>query len=233
VKRRTLLASLAAAPLAYLAVGASAVGLKAAELDWGLGRRVLFLTDLHIHGEWRMPALGEYDLVLVGGDTYDEWARDLQAVAEALGQLRGPKIAVLGNHEHWAARRIPLSAGVRALEEAGVHVLRDDWVQVGSLRIFGLDWREDPRSYPAVKDADVVLVHSPDAFHSAVGGLYLAGHTHCGHWCLPWGGAVFTNSAFGYTCGLYKRGTAAMYVSAGLGGTWPRVFCPREVVVVY
>ena len=52
MKRRTLLASLAAAPLAYLAVGAGAVGIKATELDWGLGRRVLFLTDLHIHGEW-------------------------------------------------------------------------------------------------------------------------------------------------------------------------------------
>jgi len=57
-------------------------------------------------------------------------------------------------------------------------VLADDWVQLGGLRIHGLDWREDPRSYPTAADADVVLVHSPDAFQAARRGVYLAGHTH-------------------------------------------------------
>ena len=56
--------------------------------------------------------------------------------------------------------------------------LANDWVQLSGLRIYGLDWREDPRSYPAAADADVVLVHSPDAFQAARQGVYLAGHTH-------------------------------------------------------
>jgi hypothetical protein len=60
----------------------------------------------------------------------------------------------------------------------GVHVLADDWVQLGGLRIHGLDSREDPRNYPATADADVVLVHSPHAFQAARQGIYLAGHTH-------------------------------------------------------
>jgi len=56
--------------------------------------------------------------------------------------------------------------------------LANDWVQLGGLRIHGLDWRENPRSYPAAADADVVLVHSPDAFQAARRGVCLTGHTH-------------------------------------------------------
>lgn len=57
-------------------------------------------------------------------------------------------------------------------------MLVDDWVQLGGLRIHGLDWRGDLRSYPAAADAGVVLVHSPDAFQAARRGVYLAEHTH-------------------------------------------------------
>lgn len=200
-------------------------------LDLGLGRRVLHLTDLHLHGPASLD-LPEYDLLLIGGDTYDRLTPGVEVVEDVLGGLRGPKVAVLGNHEYWDQGRIPLREGLRALEEAGVHVLRDDWVQIGGLRIYGLDWREDPRDYPPVKDADVVLVHSPDAFQSAVEGLYLAGHTHGGQLCLPGGFPVVTNSFFGYTRGLYKRVAATMYVSGGAGELLPRVFCDREVVLV-
>ncbi|MFN7106430.1 MAG: metallophosphoesterase, partial [Pyrobaculum sp.] len=121
---------------------------------------------------------------------------------------------------------------VRALEEAGVHVLIDDWTSIGGLKIFGLDWREDPRTYPQVRDADVVLAHSPDAFHNAVGGLYLAGHTHGGQICLPKNVPIVTNSVYGYTWGLYKRGDAVMYTSRGVGEMFPRLFCSREYVLV-
>ncbi|ACB40095.1 metallophosphoesterase [Pyrobaculum neutrophilum] len=200
-------------------------------LELGLGRRVAFLSDLHIHAQRRLE-LPPYDILLIGGDTYDELTPDLAAVAETLRRLPGPKIAVLGNHERWASRWIPLRRGVAALEEAGVHVLADDWVQIGGLRIYGLDWRDDPRDYPPVKDADVVLVHSPDAFHTAAGGLYLAGHTHGGHICLPGNVPLYTNSRFGYTWGLYRRGGALMYVTRGAGEMTPRAFCSREAVMV-
>ncbi|AFA38528.1 putative phosphohydrolase [Pyrobaculum oguniense TE7] len=230
VLRRALLAS--AAGLALLGVvGVGLVRRVVTVLDLGLGRRVLHLTDLHIHGLTYLN-LPDYDLLLIGGDTYDKLTPGAEVVVGVLGGLRGPKVAVLGNHEYWDRGRIPLGEGIRALEEAGVHVLRDDWVQIGGLRIFGLDWREDPRDYPPVKDADIVLVHSPDAFQSAVGGLYLAGHTHGGQFCLPGGIPAVTNSFFGYVRGLYKRGEAVMYVSGGAGEMLPRVFCDREVVLV-
>lgn len=213
------------------AVGAASVGVELRRLDLGLGRRVVFVSDLHIHGVSGLE-LPEYDVLLIGGDIYDRNTPGAWAVVEALAPLRGPKIAVLGNHEYWDRRRVPLGEGLRALEEAGVHVLRDDWVQVGPLRVHGLDWRDDPRTYPAVRDADVVLVHSPDAFQQAVGGLYLAGHTHGGQFCLPGGVPLITNSYYGYTQGIYRRGEAVMYVSRGVGEMLPRLWCNREVVLI-
>ncbi|RFA97519.1 metallophosphoesterase [Pyrobaculum aerophilum] len=216
---------------ALAAAGVAVVNTATRILDLGLGRRIVFISDLHLHRVEKYD-LPSYDLLLIGGDTYDRNTPGPHVVVETLSQLRGPKVAVLGNHEYWDMRRIPLREGLKALEEAGVHVLRDDWVQIGGLRIYGLDWREDPRAYPAVKDADIVLVHSPDAFQNAVNGLYLAGHTHGGQFCLPGGVPLITNSHFGYTYGLYRRGNAVMYVTRGLGEILPRVWCDREVVIL-
>ncbi|MFN3805061.1 MAG: metallophosphoesterase [Pyrobaculum sp.] len=228
VGRRKALTFLISTAFLYGGVGALSVGEELTVLEMGVGRRLLFLTD--IHGVFKPPAV-EYDVVLIGGDTYDEWTPDLGPVVESLSKLRGPKIAVLGNHEHWT-KRISIRVGIKALEEAGVHVLVDDWTSAGGLKVFGLAWREDPRTYPPVRDADIVLAHSPDAFHNAVGGLYLTGHTHGGQFCLPKDIAVFTNSIYGYTWGLYRRGDAVMYTSRGVGEMWPRVFCSREYLLV-
>ncbi len=231
MRRRTFLALLAGAAASAAGLGTSHVDADLTQLNLGLGKRVVFISDLHLHGV-REVELPSYDLLLIGGDTYDEHTPSLDVVTATLEKLPGPKIAVLGNHEHWSRRKFPLRQGVKALEDAGVHVLVDDWTQVGGLKIHGLDWREDPRSYPAVADADVVLVHSPDAFQTAQRGLYLAGHTHGGQFCLPFNVAVYTNSHFGYTWGLYEREDAAMYVTRGFGEMLPRLFCRREVVLI-
>jgi len=229
VNRRTFLLLLGATAAAGLATPSA--GVDVTKIELGLGRKALFISDLHLHGAKALD-LPSYDLLLIGGDTYDEWTPGLEVVWETLAQLPGPKIAVLGNHEHWSQRKFPLRQGVKTLEDAGIYVLVDDWVQIGGLRIYGLDWREDPRSYPTVNDADVVLVHSPDAFQAARRGLYLAGHTHGGQFCLPPNVAIYTNSHFGYTWGLYRRENAVMYVTRGLGEMLPRLFCRREAVVI-
>ena len=232
VSRRKFLVLLAAGSLlASLTAGVTSVGVETSTVNMGVGRKVVFIADLHLHGARRLE-LPEYDLLLVGGDTYDEFTPSLDAVVETLGGLRGPKVAVLGNHEHWSSKKFSLREGIKALEGAGVHVLVDDWTHAAGLKIYGLDWREDPRDYPAAPDADIVLVHSPDAFHAARAGIYLAGHTHGGQLCLPRNVPLRTNSHFGYTWGLYRRGSAVMYVTRGLGEIAPRVFCDREVVVV-
>ncbi|WP_309544085.1 metallophosphoesterase [Pyrobaculum aerophilum] len=135
---------------ALAAAGVAVVNTATRILDLGLGRRIVFISDLHLHRVEKYD-LPSYDLLLIGGDTYDRNTPGPHVVVETLSQLRGPKVAVLGNHEYWDMRRIPLREGLKALEEAGVHVLRDDWVQIGGLRIYGLDWREDPRAIPLLK----------------------------------------------------------------------------------
>ncbi len=231
--RRRLLGLPAAAALA---AGLASSSLETTVLNLGVGRRVLFLADLHVHGPRPdiLSAVGglEYDVVLIGGDMYDEWTPDLDPLIDLLASLRGPKLAVLGNHEYWSSHRHPLRRAIARLEEAGVHVLVDDKVRLGSLTVVGLDWREDPRDYPLVRDADIVVVHSPDAFPRVGSSLVLAGHTHGGQICLPGSISVVTNSVYGYMWGLYTRGDAKMYVSRGLGEMVPvRAFCPRELVL--
>lgn len=231
MRRRAFLTLIGgAAAIVAAGIGAPLAGADVAELRLGLGKRVVFISDLHLHDVRRLD-LPPYDLLLIGGDTYDEKTPSLDVVVETLRRLPGPKVAVLGNHEHWSRGKFPMRQGVKALEDAGVHVLADDWVQLGGLRIHGLDWRENPRSYPAATDADVVLVHSPDAFQAARRGVYLAGHTHGGQICLPLNVPVYTISYFGYTWGLYRRGEAVMYVTRGLGEMFPRVYCRREIVI--
>ncbi len=47
----------------------------------------------------------EYDVLLIGGDMYDEWTPDLDPLVDLLASLRGPKLAVLGNHDYDEERR--------------------------------------------------------------------------------------------------------------------------------
>ncbi|MEM1925171.1 MAG: metallophosphoesterase [Pyrobaculum sp.] len=229
VSRRKALALSAAAVFIFGGVGAATVETELTVLDLGVGKRLLFLTD--IHGRLRTQPVLDYDVLLIGGDTYDEWTRDLSPLVESLSRLKGPKVAVLGNHEYMT-KTYTIREGVRALEEAGVHVLIDDWVYIGGLKIYGLDWRQDPRNYPPVRDADVVLAHSPDAFQNAETGIYLTGHTHGGQICLPKNRPIITNSAYGYTWGLYKKKDAVMYTSRGVGEMLPRVHCDRQQLLV-
>jgi predicted MPP superfamily phosphohydrolase len=244
---------LAAAALAAVAAGAwRGFSLTLTRLRYGLARRVLFLTDLHIHHRqptWLHVLLEETrpDLVLLGGDLWDELsprppAPALQVVEELTSWA--PVAAVLGNHEHWTARRggPGLEEAARLLEARGAVLLRDEAAWVGGLRVCGVDWRDRVDEYPAALNqlplgrCSIVLAHSPDVFHYASTGarlLYLAGHTHGGQVCLPGARSIRTNSVYGYTWGRYQRGKAVLYVSRGLGEMIPpRICCPREAVVI-
>ena len=66
--------------------------------------------------------------------------------------------------------------------------------------------------------------------------LFCTGHTHGGQICLPFYGALVTNSIKGkkYECGLYRLGQTEMYVSRGIGmiGIPVRFLAPPEVVLI-
>ena len=88
----------------------------------------------------------------------------------------------------------------------------------------------------------LLLFHSPDLIREAVDhqvDLYLGGHTHGGQLCLPFYGAIITNSMYGrrYAAGLFKEGDTRMYISRGVGfegGGLPRArfLCRPEIVSI-
>ena len=88
----------------------------------------------------------------------------------------------------------------------------------------------------------VLLYHSPELFHQAVGqgiDLYLCGHTHGGQVRLPIIGPLLTMSKLGrrYSMGHHQESRTHLYISRGIGFeglSAPRVrlFCPPEVTLV-
>ncbi len=214
------------------------------------GMRILLISDLHVHSpgkglvvEKAVEALGEPDIVVVAGDTWDEKTKRVGDVAETLEKLRGigrARVAVLGNHEHWAGEKriVDLGEGVAVLEENGFQVLRDATVEYRGIVIAGVDWSEELRPSTVeglASTATVLVAHTPDVFPyaSRYPVLVLAGHTHGGQYCLPGARSVITNSRHGYTWGVYREGRAVMVVSRGLGEMREsRIMCPRQVVLV-
>ncbi|MBU6389641.1 metallophosphoesterase, partial [Patescibacteria group bacterium] len=103
--------------------------------------RFLFMSDIHVG---RFTSLRQYrnlfgkirkhlhdnppvDAILLGGDLIDSnpaYLPQLQQVLRELVEWNLPVYAVLGNHDHYAYRR-KVKPLVRAMEEAGVTVLRN------------------------------------------------------------------------------------------------------------
>ena len=73
----------------------------------GTGSRIAFLADSHVHsfGEVEERLIGlvndeKPDMIMVGGDTIDEFTTDMRAVAKYVSSLQArEKLAVMGNHD--------------------------------------------------------------------------------------------------------------------------------------
>lgn len=202
----------------------------------GLGYRVAFLTDLHIHSwgrvEKRIVSLVNKespDVVILGGDIIDRLTTSLKPVSRYLSLVKARELySVLGNHDYQSGRLAELR---EVLEGLGYEVLTDSWGNSKIGLIYGVDWRDD-RRYPRVVARDALVVaHDPNAALNVVGGrLMLSGHTHGG--VIVCGVVVYTNSIF--TRGLYRTpGGTTLYVARGVGQMIPlRPSSPLEIVVV-
>ena len=203
-------------------------------LEMGLGSKLAFIVDTHTHDFGvverevvRIVGEEDPDMILLGGDIIDEVTNSLKPVRRYLSQLEAEeKYAVLGNHDYWCGRVGELAA---MLKDLGFKVLRDEFVETGIGRIFGVDWR-DERIYPSNIKGDIVLTHDPNAAKSADGRIILAGHTHGG--VVVGGITIFSNSI--YTRGLYRLGDGKiLYVSRGLGQMFPlRPTSPLELIIL-
>jgi predicted MPP superfamily phosphohydrolase len=209
--------------------------IEVSRLDAGLGSKVAFLADPHIHGfgevEERVVDLvaeEEPDIILLGGDVVDRFSRDMDAVAKYLPRLEAKeKYAVMGNHEYWSGKSGEMA---KLLKDNKYEILNNSTASIAAGKIYGLDWRED-RNYPHIKAEGIVLVHDPNAASNISGDcIILAGHTHGG---LVIGGiTIYTNAT--YTRGHYSLGGgSSLYVSRGLGQTLPlRPTSPLELVII-
>lgn len=174
------------------------------------------------------------DIVLLAGDIIDERIDPFVEgrMAEVFRELR-PKygvFAVLGNHEYIGGQS---EEAVRHLEEAGIRVLRDEWVKVadsfyvvgreaGSGRGFS---RLPGRPLSAIMSeidggAPVILMdHEPNRLAEAEAAgvdLQLSGHTHVGQ-LFP--NNLITRRVYEVDWGLLRKGAFQVVVSSGYA-TW-------------
>lgn len=207
------------------------------EVSWRTkrARRIAHVTDVHVGWstpEGMMAAAVEHvrrarpDLVVLTGDYVNHSLTHLDRLEAFVRALPGPKVATLGNHDHWTdASRI-----TDALQRAGARVLVNESIVVDGLSIVGVDdsvtrHHDLDAAFARVSDADhLVLTHSPalaDRIVERSGArLILSGHTHGGQVRVPViTAAVARRRGMPYLSGPREIGDALLYVNAGLGHT--------------
>ncbi len=156
-----------------------------------------------------------------------------------------PKIAILGNHDHWNNPDIVEAA----LQGRHIEVLRNRSLSVvrGQSRIWiaGVDdvvvgAANMPQTLQIVPPTEttILLAHEPDYADYASRfpvDLQFSGHSHGGQVRIPGIGAPIL-PALGqkYPIGLNRVGTLQVYTNRGLGVINPpvRFLCPPEVTFV-
>jgi predicted MPP superfamily phosphohydrolase len=208
------------------------------ELD---GLRIAHLSDFHLGVPSRGARAVERavawvearkpDLVCVTGDLLSR-PRGAAQLERLLTRLGHPYV-VLGNHDLDVSRDpfsrpaelTTLPAGILLADSAEQIELRGLQVEVAGV---------DPRSWLAKRrsgfgetDAPlrILLCHFPEALDRVPEGrwdLILSGHLHGGQIVLPYGlgKVLLAHPSAPYAEGLYRRGSTAMHVSAGLGTTF-------------
>ena len=217
--------------------------------------RIALLSDIHFgrligngHLERLVRLVNDRnpDLVLLAGDIIDdtEWMDDEKGAAqtrELLASMK-PRLgvwAIPGNHEYYAG----IEDCVRFLEDAGVHVLRDEWTVLGpegtsgdyllvgrddrTVTRFGLERKtlagivdEARTTNPEAVNLPILLMdhqpfHLEEASDAGVA-LQLSGHTHRGQ-LFPFNFVV--SAIYESPYGLYRRDNTWYYTSSG-AGTW-------------
>lgn len=226
--------------------------------------RLVLVTDLHSckYGENQQELIraveaAEPDLVLLGGDIFDDQAPPqntevfLQAVA-----AKYPCYYVAGNHEYWAGKEAFASMAA-FMEGCGIRILKGDVERVEVkgqvLYICGADDPDNFNRLPMETQLEsmkrstaddgytVLLSHRLELYelYRAYGfDLVLCGHAHGGQWRIP----LLVNGVYApnqgmwpeYAGGLYSKEGTTMIVSRGLARETtgvPRIFNRPELVV--
>lgn len=179
------------------------------------------------------------DLIALTEDLVDSRRTDLDcaiAFVQAAAEI-APAYYVTGNHESRIAAYPELE---HAMEQAGVHVLRNETEQIerdgAVIAVSGVD---DPTFFtteeqfiqtlqvllPTDDTFTMLLSHRPELFETYTGcgvDLTLSGHAHGGQFRLPGIGGLFApdQGIFpDYDAGAYSDADSTMVVSRGLGNS--------------
>ncbi len=171
------------------------------------------------------------DALFIVGDTIDR-SENVKLVTGLFKQIhvRGPKLAVLGNWEHWAG--VDLAELSEAYDEADVRLLinQTHTFEVGATRITVIGLDDLVGGYPNFElvkgkgEFQVILAHCPASFDRirmlAEGPtLTLSGHTHGGQ-IAPLGFPLWLPRGSGhYVSGWYNAGSHNLFVTRGLGNS--------------
>lgn len=228
-------------------IGCTEIQVQSAHLPEAFsGYTIAQVSDLHnaefgADNERLLEALRQAapDLIALTGDLVDSRRTDLDcaiAFVQAAVEI-APVYYVTGNHESRIAAYPELE---RAMEQAGVHVLRNETEQIerdgAFLSVSGVD---DPTFFatdeqftqtlqsllPMDETFTLLLSHRPELFETYVGcgvDLTLSGHAHGGQFRLPGIGGLFApeQGIFpDYDAGAYSDADSTMVVSRGLGNS--------------
>ncbi|HOE65064.1 MAG TPA: metallophosphoesterase [Candidatus Hydrogenedentes bacterium] len=219
------------------------------------GFRVLHLSDLHIDLDRDLALTDrliaklrglEYDLCVLTGDyrasTIGEFETSVREMEKIRRHLKGPVLAVLGNHDFIEMAPALERMGYRFLLNENVPIEREG----STVYVAGVD---DPHIYRTdnfEKACDgiphdgfsLLLSHSPETYKVAAAcgfDMMLCGHTHGGQVCFPGGVAIIHNSKSPHrmTAGIWSYHDMIGYTSRGTGacGIPVRFFCPPEIVL--
>jgi predicted MPP superfamily phosphohydrolase len=211
-----------------------------ADLD---GLRLLHLSDIHLSAFLTESQLARVidaanqlhpHLAAVTGDLISAPGDPLDACLRQLARLKtdGGVVACMGNHERYAGvQNYATAAGARL----GISFLRDQSRALrfgqATLHVAGVDYQPlfQKSSYLRTAERLVVpgetnllLSHNPDVFPVAARqgyNLMLAGHTHGGQVTVEILDQAINPARFltPYVYGLYREGSAAAYVTRGVG----------------
>ena len=228
-----------------------------ADLD---GLRILQISDIHLSAFLREQDLARVidsanelkaNLAVVTGDLISSRGDPLDACIRQIARLKSDAgtWGCMGNHERYA-RVESYTASASAC--AGVRFLRSQATPLrfgnSVLNLAGVDYQplSSSRNYLAGANrlvtpgaVNVLLSHNPDVFPVAVHqgyNLLLAGHTHGGQVTVEILDQAINPARFftAYVYGLYRRQSAAAYVTRGIGtiGIPARIGAPPEISIL-
>lgn len=219
------------------------------------GFKIVQLSDFHcktfgLHEEPIIQVVADLqpDIIVITGDTIDQYHQDLHTVEDLLAGITpiAPVYAVSGNHEYdrdsqyGTLMDLYARYGVTYLDDSQVSITKDS----SSFMLYGLSadkmnilYNRNAIVTPNSDQFSLVLYHYSnqfDFFHNTGFDLVLAGHTHGGVIRLPIvGGVIGNDHTFfpKYDAGVYKSGTTTMISNRGLGDESLKRFYNRPEIV--